>query len=265
VSNKLSITGVQKKLSVGYDNTNSKITVIGYQDDFILKLPSSDYPEIEFNEDLTMHLASIAGLKTVPHILIPLDNSYAYLTKRIDRTGRNKKHMEDFCQLSEKLTEYKYQGSHELIARKIIEFSELSNFDLLTLFDLTMFNYLVSNNDMHLKNYSLLYGKQISLSPAYDLLNTRLYINSKDDPDDFALSMNGKKSNFKLEDFLLFGKYLKLNNKQVQNIINKYIKIKPKLLDKICQSFLDDNLKEQYKNDLENRYLLFNSESNKIS
>lgn len=258
VNHKLSLTGVQRKFSAGYQNNKkNEITITGYETNFILKLPSTSFKEIVFNEDLTMNLAKLSGIKTVEHIVIPFGSDYAYLTKRIDRKENKKLHLEDFCQLSEKQTENKYHGSLELISRKLKEFSDLANFDLHTLFELAIFNFLIGNNDMHLKNYSLLYDRITSLSPAYDLLNTSLYISKKDDSEDFALTMNGKKNNFNLKDFVHFGNYLELNEPQINNVFKKFKNINNLFVETIDKSFLSNKNKKDYKNIYESNFKIF--------
>src|SRR5690606_38986653 len=140
---------------------------------YILKPPTPHYQQLPEVEDLTMHLAALAKIKTVPHSLIRLQSGkLAYITKRIDRTKKGKLHMEDMCQLTERLTEHKYQGSYEQIAKAILKYSALPGLDLVNFFELVVFSFLTCNADMHLKNFSLIQqpGMGMVFSPAYDLV-----------------------------------------------------------------------------------------------
>lgn len=118
-----------------------------------MKPATKQYPHLPEVEDLTMHLAELCGIATVPHALIRLQNgSLAYITKRIDRAKKTKLHMEDMCQLTERLTEDKYKGSYEQIAKAILKYSENPGLDLINFFEQVIFSFLTGNADMHLKN-----------------------------------------------------------------------------------------------------------------
>ena len=253
INQSVTVPGVQAKLSLHLDRKGgkpSKLTLVGLWGDYILKPPTANYEHLPENEDLTMHLAEIFKLKVVPHTLIRLKSlETAYLTRRVDRNKKGKLHMEDFCQLSERLTEDKYKGSMEQVGKLILKYSSNPLLDALTFFEVTVFSFLTGNADMHLKNFSLLdYQTGLTgLSPAYDLLSTRLVIPEKDDNEEMALTLNGKKRNFKLKDFLKFGDNLKLTEKQIQNSLNKFSKQVNKALSFVDFSFLPADLKEKYK------------------
>ena len=153
------VTGVQPKLSLDLQASGgtSRLTLVGLWGQYILKPPSPEYPQMPENEDLTMHLAQVFSITTVPHTLIRLESGeLAYLTRRIDRTGNGRKRgMEDCCQLAERLTADKYRGSMELVARTIRRYSSQAALDSVTLYELTLFCFLIGNADMHLKNFSL--------------------------------------------------------------------------------------------------------------
>ena len=228
----------------------SKLTLVGLWGDYILKPPTANYPQLPENEDLSMHLADAFKIKVVPHSLIRLKSGeLAYLTKRVDRDKKGKLHMEDFCQLSERLTEDKYKASMEQVGKLILQYSSNPLLDALTFFEVTVFSFLIGNADMHLKNFSLLDYRNgmTGLSPAYDLLSTRLVIPVKDDNEEMALTLNGRKRNFKLQDFLVFGERLKLTEKQVQNSLKKFSKQLDKVLNFVDYSFLSADFKEEYK------------------
>ena len=251
VRSQVTITGVQPKLSVELEKGKGgekRFTIVGLWGEYILKPQTEQYPSLPENEDLTMHLASLARIKTVPHSLIRFqDGSLAYITKRIDRDKKGVKiPMEDMCQLTEKLTEQKYKGSHEQIAKKIVEFSAYPVLDLINYFEVLLFCYLTGNADMHLKNFSL-YKKvgECVLAPAYDLLSTKLVI--PQDNEELALTLNGKKSKLKKVDFDSLLKTMKVDDKAIENVYDKFRKVIPEWLLFIDSSFLPDEMKEQYK------------------
>jgi serine/threonine-protein kinase HipA len=253
ISTSVTVPGVQAKLSLQLDKKigrPSKLTLVGLWGDYILKPPTANYPQLPENEDLSLHLADLFKIKVVPHALIKLKSGeLAYLTKRVDRDKKGKLHMEDFCQLSERLTEDKYKASMEQVGKLIHLYSSNPLLDALTFFEVTLFSFLTGNADMHLKNFSLLDYRtgMTGLSPAYDLLSTRLVIPEKDDSEEMALTLNGRKRNFKLNDFNVFGEKLKLNEKQVQNSLNKFSKQLDKALNFVDFSFLSADLKASYK------------------
>lgn len=246
----VTVTGVQTKLSIDIakiENT-TRFTIVGLQGGYILKPQTAQYQHLPENEDVTMHLAEATGIAVVPHILVRLaDGELAYLTRRIDRTGRGEKvAMEDLCQLSEQLTEYKYRGSHERIAKIIRRYSEAPGLDMVTFWTLVLFCWLTGNNDMHLKNFSLYrpQGMGYVLTPAYDLLNVAIV--NPNDKEELALTLNGKKSKLTREDFEKAMMESGVDKKVVENIFRKFEKTYPKWKDIIRQSFLPDDMKEAY-------------------
>ncbi len=246
------VTGVQAKISVhpltSTGDNVKRFTVVGLWGDYILKPPTALYPELPEVEDITMHLADLASIKTVPHSLIRLaSGNLAYITKRVDRHKKTKLAMEDMCQLSERLTNDKYQGSYEQIGKLILAYSAMPGLDLVNFFELVLFSFLTGNADMHLKNFSLLEQPNMGmvLSPGYDLLNT-VMVNPAD-KEELALTLNGKKSKFKKQDFLQAMRTLKMDERQQANIFSKMEKAKDRWLLKIDDSFLSDEFKAQYK------------------
>lgn len=257
VRSQVTITGVQPKLSVDLEKVKGaekRFTIVGLWGEYILKPQTEQYPSLPENEDLTMHLASLARIKTVPHSLIRFqDGSLAYITKRIDRGKKGDKiPMEDMCQLTEKLTEQKYKGSHEQIAKKIVEFSAYPVLDLINYFEVLLFCYLTGNADMHLKNFSL-YKKvgEYVLAPAYDLLATKLVI--PQDNEELALTLNGKKRKLKKADFDSLLKTMKVDDKAIENVYEKFRKVIPEWLTFIDSSFLPDEMKEEYETLIQER------------
>ena len=166
--------------------------------------------------------------------------------------------MEDMCQLTERLTEDKYHGSYEQIAKTIQKYSTTPGLDTVNFFELILFSFITGNADMHLKNFSLLEqpGLGMTLSPAYDLVNT-LLVNPADN-EELALTLNGKKKKIKKHDFVVAMLSLKIDEKQQQNIFKKMERAYPKWVELINQSFLSDEFKQQYKaiiNERLNRFL----------
>ncbi|MBC8415274.1 MAG: HipA domain-containing protein [Candidatus Cloacimonetes bacterium] len=253
IQKSIAVPGVQVKLSLQIEKSRqqgNRFTMVGLWGNYILKPAVEKYPELPQNEDLVMHLAELFKIRTVPHALIPLrSGELVYISRRIDRTIKNKKiHMEDLCQLSERLTEDKYKGSMEQVARVIKFYSSNPLLDVLSLFEITLFSFLTGNADMHLKNFSLIYEEGFHmLSPAYDLLSTRLVLSEQDDPEEMALTLNGKKSNIKESDFKLFSENIGLNEKQVNNVFQKFKNILPKALEFIDHSFLSNSKKEEFR------------------
>lgn len=255
-----SVTGVQPKLSLhlskGDDSKAIKrFTIVGLWGGYILKPPTPNYPHLPEVEDLTMHLASVAKIKVVPHSLIRLQSgNLAYITKRIDRVKKGKLHMEDMCQLTERLTEDKYNGSYEQIAKAIEKYSATPGLDVVNFFEQLLFSFLTGNADMHLKNFSLIQqpGLGMVLSSAYDLVATAL-VNPIDD-EDLALTLNGKKKKIKITDFISAFKTSKLEEKQQHNIFKKMEESKPTWMEHIDNSFLNNEFKEKYKSLLEERF-----------
>lgn len=250
INSKITLTGVQPKISLQIKSEKgepNRFTIIGVLGNYILKPQSSKYESLPENEDLSMHLAEIAKIKTVPHTLIRLsDNSLAYITKRIDRDKKgNKIAMEDMCQLTNRLTEYKYKGSYEQIAKIILKYSANPILDIISFFEIILFSYLIGNSDMHLKNFSLCNKKgKHELSPAYDLLSTKMVIPK--DLENLALNLNGKKNNLKRQDFEnLIVDYV--DRKTIDNSYKKFQNVIPKWFEFIDNSFLNQKSKEKYK------------------
>lgn len=258
INKSIALTGVQPKLSlslVNEENKQTRFTIVNLEGNYILKPASNDYINLPENEDLTMHLAELVKIKTAKHTLIRLKSGeLAYLTKRFDRKENQKISVEDFCQLSENLTEHKYRGSIEKISKLIYKFTRNSGFEAQKLFEIVLFNYLIANADMHLKNYSLIENEfnEYELSPAYDLLNTLILI--PDDKEETALTINGKKNRLKIEDFDQLAKSLKISEKSLQSIYKKFVKVKPKWDEFIQQSFLNDDVKLEYQEIVNNRF-----------
>ena len=254
------VTGVQAKISLHLttgENKNEpkRFTIVGLWGGYILKPPSEHYPQLPEVEDLTMHLANLANIKVVPHSLIRLKSGdLAYITKRIDRVKKEKLPMEDMCQLTEKLTEDKYRGSYEQIAKIILKYSANPGLDLVNFFEQVLFTFLTGNADMHLKNFSLIHQQGMGhvLTPAYDMVATAL-VNPADD-EDLALTLNARKKKIKRSDFIAAFNTLKLEAKQQENIFRKMDNAKSKWMEFIDISFINEEFKKRFKNLIEERF-----------
>ncbi len=240
---RVAVPGVQPKLSLHLERNGisrgGRLTLVGLEGEFILKPPTVEYPAMPEFEHYTMRLARAAGLDVVRCGLIPLaSGELAYITRRMDRTRVGPLHVEDMCQLTDKLTEQKYRGSMEQVGKAVLRYSSNPGFDAVRLFELTLFCYLTGNADMHLKNFSLLYEADgaIRLSPAYDLLPTKLFI--PQDQEESALTINGKKSRLQRIDFDAFGRSMKLTERQISNTHTRLQKNMAKALSEISQVFI---------------------------
>lgn len=247
------VPGVQKKLSLGLSKKDErKLTLVDYPSGFILKSQvkgeGTDFPE---GENLTMCLAECCGIRVVPHGLLCLkDGSRAYITRRIDRVDGKAIAMEDFCQLSGRLTEDKYHSSYEQCKKVIAKFSDSKKADLSRFVYLLLFCYLTGNSDMHLKNFSLIENNGVySLSAAYDLLPVNVVFPS--DKEEFALTLHGKKKNVTKNDFIKFASSEdpreNLEGKEVVRMMKKLISFIPKMFELIDHSSLSEKHKEEFK------------------
>jgi len=246
----IAITGVQPKLSLDLEkhrNQISRLTIVGLYGNYILKPPSKEYRELPQNEDLTMHLANIVKIKVAQHCLIRLHSGeLAYITKRFDRSKKSKIAVEDFCQLSENLTEHKYRGSIEKVAKITNKYTTNKGLEILRLFELVLFCYLTGNADMHLKNFALLENTfgEYELAPAFDLLSTALVI--PDDKEESALTINGKKSRITKGDFDTLASSMDINEKVLFKIYNKFNSVLPTWIEFIKQSYLSKAMQDKY-------------------
>jgi serine/threonine-protein kinase HipA len=251
VDRSVSVPGVQAKLSMSLvsdvkDKSTERLTVVGaLGGHYIFKPPTARFPEMPENEHLTMKIAELVGINVVPSSLIRLKSGeLAYITKRIDRTNNSKIHMLDMFQITEAFD--KYKGSMEKIGKAIHSYSENTILDVLFLFEITLFSFLTGNNDMHLKNFSMIESARgWTLAPAYDLLNVAIIL--PEDEEELALTLQGKKKKFKREHFESFGLDLGLNIKQIKGVFKRFETKKIAVFDLIDNSFLSDNAKTNYK------------------
>jgi serine/threonine-protein kinase HipA len=253
------VPGVQPKLSMSLvaESTNqagARLTIVGaLGGHYIFKPPSDHFPEMPENEHLTMRMAKAFGIPVVPSSLIRLaSGELSYLTKRIDRLETGEKvHMLDMFQITEAFD--KYKGSMEKVAKALDDYSSNTLLDKTYFFDLALFCFLTGNNDMHLKNFSMIETPAgWGLTPAYDLLNVAIVF--PEDEEELALTLTGKKKKLKREHFEQLASGLGLTPKQIKRAFNRILKNKTKAFEWIDRSLLSDTMKTSYKQIIEERF-----------
>ena len=248
VERSVAVPGVQPKLSMSLieEKKDNRLTVVGaLGGNYIFKPPSLEYSEMPQNEHVTMRLAKLMSIKTVPSSLIRLKSGeLSYITRRIDRNERGMRiHMLDMFQITEAFD--KYKSSMEKVGRALGQFSSNTLLDKLFFFELTLFCFLTGNNDMHLKNFSMIKSDSgWLLSPAYDLLNVSIV--NPDDKEELALTLNGKKRKLTKEHFFDFGVGLGLTDKQINGVFIRFGKNKSGMIEIIQNSLLSKEMQMNY-------------------
>lgn len=253
LNKKLTIAGAQKKLSlelVEDQGKNLRMTLTDLWGRFIFK-PTGVQPHLPENEHLCLKLAEASNIQIEKGALIPTSSGeLGFIAVRFDRSELRKEfHQEDFCQILNKETFKKYNGSLEQVGKILKQHSDFPGDNLYRLYELTIFNFLIGNVDAHLKNISLIYenkdGVKTLLSPAYDLISTDLYI--ADDNEESALAINGKKNKLEISDFLVLAKSYGISEKVHKKIILKFKNLMPIWDDLITRSFIGENKKKEFK------------------
>ncbi len=259
VGRSVSVPGVQPKLSLSLarktmESAATRLTMVGaLGGNYILKPPSDHFPEMPRNEHVTMRIAESFGIRVVPSSLIRLSSGeLSYITKRVDRTENGEKiHLIDMFQITEAYD--KYKSSLEKVGKAIGSYSVNALLDKVFFFEIVLFSFLTGNNDMHLKNFSMIESPSgWILAPAYDLLNVTILL--PEDSEELALTMLGKKKKLKREHFEQFGGDLGLTGKQIKGAFQRMIRNKPVAKSWIDRSFLSDDMKTAYKEVLDSRY-----------
>ncbi len=252
----MSIQGVQPKLSAVLNFKKEKFEIVDKGGKYILKPQHSIFPEMPENEDLTMRLASEIGMEIPQHgLLWSKDNSLTYFIKRFDRKGHiDKIPVEDFAQLAGLNRDTKYDHSMEKVVKLIDSYCTFPAIEKIKLFKLTIFNYLIGNEDMHLKNISIITqeGKS-SLSPCYDLVNSTIEYKKQDE--EIALPLQGKKTKLTRNQLInYFGKEkCELTDKSIDNVLETISLSVPTWEELINTSFLSQEMKDKYQTLLETR------------
>ncbi|TVQ06490.1 MAG: type II toxin-antitoxin system HipA family toxin [Balneolaceae bacterium] len=263
---RLSISGVQEKVSLLLEKNTLRLTEENEQGTYILKPIPRDLRKVDqvpANEHLTMQIArQVFGIHTAENALIFFKNGEpAYITKRFDVTeGGAKIGKEDFATLAGKTAEtagpnFKYEYSYEEMAGLVQQYIPAAMVELEKLFSLILFNYLISNGDAHLKNYGVIETKQgdYILSPAYDLINTALHVDDtamalsdglfKDDYNTKSFEANGY---YAYDDFYEFGLKIGLMKSRVVKILNKFRTHRETVHLLTGRSYLSDEMKKAY-------------------
>lgn len=267
--NRISISGVQEKLSAIIKKGKIIITPEGESGRYIIK-PIPDYKHLRFrnnipaNEHLTMQIASqVYKIKTAENAMVFFsDGQPAYITKRFDyATDGSKIRQDDFASIAGKTErnngkDFKYTGNYEDIARLLRQNVSAWQVEMTKYFTLVLFNYLFSNGDAHMKNFSLqeTTDGDYVLTPAYDLMNTSIHVNDED----FALQgglipkadysdVYTQTNHPCKDDFITFGTRICVLQSKLTSIINLFSTEQPKVYELIENSFLDDKVKRMYK------------------
>jgi serine/threonine-protein kinase HipA len=260
VERSVTVPGVQAKLSMSLieetkGKSNTRLTVVGaLGGQYIFKPPNKHFREMPENEHVTMRMAEAMGIRVVPSSLIRLKSGeLSYITKRIDRTINGEKiHMLDMFQITEAFD--KYKSSMEKIGKALNAHSDNTLLDKIFFLEHAVFSFLTGNNDMHLKNFSMIESPSgWLLAPAYDLLNAAIILS--EDAEELALTLNGKKKKLNWGHFEKLGLGLGLTDKQIQGVKKRMLRNKPKALKWLKNSFLSNEMRESYKNLLESRYV----------
>jgi serine/threonine-protein kinase HipA len=260
VERSITVPGVQAKLSMSLiksavNKSDVRLTVVGaLGGNLILKPPSERYPEMPQNEHLTMRIAEAFKIPVVPSSLIRLaSGELSYITRRVDRTEDGRKiHMLDMFQITEAFD--KYKSSLEKVGKALHSHSQNTMLDKILYLELSLFCFLTGNNDMHLKNFSMIRSDSgWVLAPAYDLLNVSILLPADDE--ETALTLDGKKKKLTQRNFINLAKNLNLTDKQTEGVFKRMTENKPKAKEWIEKSFLSDGMKETYANVMESRYM----------
>ena len=257
---KLSIQGVQPKLSATISVVEQEFKIVDQFGTYIIKPQNDLFPELPQNEDVTMRMAKVFGLDVPFHgMLYAKDGSLSYFIKRFDRYGKGKKlATEDFAQLTGNTRDTKYRFTMEKLVPVIDEFCSFPAIEKADFFKRILFCYVTGNEDMHLKNFSLITkNEKTTLTPVYDFLNSSIAI--KNPEEEIALTLKGKKSNLKASDFIDYyaKERLQLNEKTVNTILEQMLNTIPKWKELLEISFLSDEMKEKYFLLMETRVQMF--------
>jgi len=264
--NRVSISGFQEKLSFILEGNKLRLTKKGEQGTYILKPIPRDLKKVDqvpANEHLTMQIAKqVYGINTAGNALIFFkDGIPAYITKRFDiKPDGIKRGKEDFATLAGKTKDnaganFKYQYSYEEIGLFLHKFVPAWKVEIEKFYKLVVFNFLFSNGDAHLKNFALLESDNgdYLLSPAYDLINTRLHVNDTDFAlnkklfaDNYQSDTYNKTGHPNSDDFIEFGKRIMVNEKRIKKLLTPFMEKQEKVESLISRSFLNAHSKKAY-------------------
>jgi len=261
---RISISGMQTKHSL--KRVGKKLELTDRDGEFLLKpIPNGNMErpsEAPANEHVSMQIASqVYKIETAANALVFFDDGEpAYLTKRFDRTPKGKLLQEDFCQLAGKTEDshgknYKYDASYEDIAEIMKRHIAPYPVESEKLFKLIVFNYFINNGDAHLKNFSVIRGAAddfYRLSPAYDLMDTRLHISEESDTaldlfkDGFSTESYNANAYYAKDDFLIFGLCLGMIRERVLTALDFPESKIEDVINLLNRSYLQASTRELY-------------------
>ena len=271
---RMSISGVQPKAQMTLDSPTGPLVVTKSGGEYILKPTPEDYPCAAINEHLSMQMAKVAGFDVPECGLLAFADTdeQAYVIRRFDRIGDEKLHHEDMMQIfnfNNTNSNAKYDAATYLdVLNKCAELAGLGV--ALECFRRLIFNYLIGNNDFHLKNISVMHEKTIKLTPMYDCLNSEIYSGDLDSPlalsvtdNDDALPYYGTMLNgfYALPDFLALAEMARIKEKPARRSIARIVQLQKNFIDMVYVSNLEENLKEKYIAIIEQRAKLLSLES----
>lgn len=252
---KMSIQGVQPKLSVRLNVRQGLFEIVDRYGRYVLKPQHGVYPNLPENEGLTMNLAGLCGIETpLSGLVMCSDGTWSYFVRRFDRIGHNRKvPVEDFAQLGGRSRDTKYNSSMEQLVKIIDAYCTFPAIEKVKLFKRSLFNFLVGNEDMHLKNFSLITrDNKVELAPAYDFLSSTVAMLALGTPlsdiEEVALPLAGRKRKLNRANWMDdFGAArLSLPPTIIARVLNKLLQAVEACLDRIRESFLPDDQKELY-------------------
>ena len=265
MAGRTTLSGVQRKISVGFSSDRMTLQLAVQGGAYILKPASESFPLLPENELLTMRIAEAAGVEVPPCGLAPLkDGTWGYVIERFDRGPQGaKRRQEDFCQLALKAPKEKYDGSAELCVRVIRRFATEPRIELLRWYRLFVVGWWTGNGDMHLKNFSLLADDdgRFKLSPAYDLVCTRLYLPS----DPLALPVGGKRENLTPRSWIELAAYCGIPSKAARRVLVEILAAQPRAELFVSRTGLSDEMQDLYKSLLRERAGVLRVCINKLS
>ncbi|MBO6577243.1 MAG: HipA domain-containing protein [Rhodothermales bacterium] len=256
-SGKMSIGGVQPKVSAVLKVSAGRFELVNSGGRYILKPDSPHYPEVPANEDVTMRMAQAAGLEVPVHGLIwTREQELCYVIRRFDRIARNRKvPTEDFGQLLGLRRDTKYESSIERVIGVVNDYCTFPLLEKTHLYRMILVAFLTGNEDLHIKNFSLITdaSNTIKLSPVYDMLNSTIVL--REPTEEMALTMAGKKSRFKREHFVtnLARERLGLNAKSADLVLSEVVDAQAEWDRLLDACFLSEEKKESYREVLSER------------
>ena len=254
-----SISGVQEKFSLLQEKNKLRLINEGEQGTHILKpipLAGKNAEYMPANEHLTMQIAAqVFHIPTAENALIFFnDGRPAYITKRFDvNPDGSKLAQEDFASLAKRTPHthgehYKYKGNYFQLFELLQQFVPAYPIESVKLFKVLVFNYLFSNGDAHFKNFSLIETKQgdFKLSPAYDLLSSRLHINDSDFALEEGLLPKALAQGTVYEQFMRLAEIALIPKTQVRKIFDTLLTNRKSVERLITRSFLSESLQRNY-------------------